>query len=694
MASVEQNDKGRHFLVGVFVVAFVAHLWLVFFNLHVPFLSGHEFRQSQTALITYYIDKQNNFSPLYEQPIFGKPWVSFILEFPLYQWSVVGLSRSTGWPHFLSARVISIACFLLSLPALYLALRRLGLDWRRTLLVLAFVVLCPVYIFYTRAFLIDSMAAMFAAWFFAGFVQTMDRRSYVWLAVTLVAGAGAALVKNVLLAVWLIPAASYGAWMLWRDIRAGEGWARPLRTIGWGLATVSVPLGVLKWWIALTDPLKEQNPSTTIFTSTALSQGNWGLFSFSGLFSRELWQTLLARWNEAILPPWLLLGLLALGLILLPRHRWKIAGLAAVFFATQCLFPYAYAWQDYYYYSCAVFVIGAIGLGAVGLWDSRLPRWVSAVLILLMLGAEFRTYWGFYRPQQAVFALGRHSFTDNIKDITPENGIIVIAGYDWASMIPYYSERRALMIRHGLEDDTEYLAKAFKTIADENVHTLIVGPTVRKNQAFLQFATRTLDMDPVPIFSNSWGDVFVSRFYVAKVLGMVSGAHNRFAPDTTFPDRTDFGRHRMRVPPEEAKGAFATITPCPTEVDFEFGVSAPNYAGGQVLSAHTDSLMWITPPAKAQHIEMEYGIVNEAWDNPGNKTNGIEFVIYVEDSTTARPTAIFRRVLDPMNQVQDRGTQIAKVDYTPKPGERLCFAALSNGSKAFDWGYWKRITVR
>ncbi|MDB6114549.1 MAG: hypothetical protein JWQ62_1494, partial [Lacunisphaera sp.] len=142
------------------------------------FMAGHEFRQSQTAITTYYIDQQNNFSLLYETPILGKPWVSILLEVPIYEWSVVLLSRATGLPHVVAARTISAACFYLMLPALYLLLGRCRLPPSRRLLVLALVLCAPVYIFYSRAFLMDAMALMGGVWFLFGFVGVMDERRW------------------------------------------------------------------------------------------------------------------------------------------------------------------------------------------------------------------------------------------------------------------------------------------------------------------------------------------------------------------------------------------------------------------------------------------------------------------------------------------------------------------------------------
>src|SRR4051812_15730002 len=93
--------------IALFVVTLVAHAWWATRHWTVGFLPGHEFRQTQTATTTYYIDQQDNFSLLYETPIVGKPWVSILMEVPFYEWSVVGLSRAMKLPHHVAARTIT-----------------------------------------------------------------------------------------------------------------------------------------------------------------------------------------------------------------------------------------------------------------------------------------------------------------------------------------------------------------------------------------------------------------------------------------------------------------------------------------------------------------------------------------------------------------------------------------------------------
>lgn len=296
------------------MVALLGHFYFASYNFSWGFMVGHEFRQAQTAIISEYIDQQDNFGLYYETPILGKPW-AFPLEFPLYQWTVVGLKRATGLELFEAARIVSLGSFYAALPAFWLLLGSFGVSAARRWVLLAVTLFCPALIFYSRAFLIDPMAMALSAWFLTAFVRTMDTRKVGWFVACVVAGTLAALIKSLVFAVWLFPAAVYGAWCLWTSWRK-HGLSRPTwLTTAWGLGTVVLPLGALKWWIGYTDAIKEGHRSGYVFTSKNLSVGNFGTFSLDSRFSVETWRVMFARWSEAIALPWVVGLTLVLGLV-------------------------------------------------------------------------------------------------------------------------------------------------------------------------------------------------------------------------------------------------------------------------------------------------------------------------------------------------------------------------------------------
>ncbi len=680
-------------LTGLFIVALLTHGWLATRNLTAGFMPGHEFRQSQTALISYFIDRENDFSLLYEAPIVGKPWVSILLEVPFYEWSVVGLSRATGWSHVVSARLISLTCFYLMLPALWWLLGRVRMAPARRFLVLSLVVLCPVYIFYSRAFLMESMELMCCAWFLVGYVGMMERRRWTWFLLATVAGTGASLIKSATYAVWLVPAAACAAVWLWRDFRSGAGWRRLAETTFWGLAGVVVPLGALRLWIELTDPLKAAHASAWIFTSANLSLGNWGLDDFSARFSAKTWSILLDRWREALVAPWLIIVALVAGLAAWPAQRARIAGLAAVFFLAQLLFPFAYAYQEYYYYACAVFLMGALGFALDGLLDTRLPRWVCGLLVVALPLALVHNYWKTYRPYQLVQSDGGYPFTLALRDFTPRESVVVVSGADWAAMIPLYAERRALMIRNGLQYDRAYLERAFAELADEDVSALVLLDDQRKQTLARDLAIAAFDLEPVPTFSYVNADVYCTRRIAAKVRqGLVERGHYSGLLQSSPPPPERTTPQPVWIGAGLARAEFPRVSPAPLRGRFLYGMGTFPLSDGRVMNAHPDSELWVRAPSSASRIVWEHGMIDAAWQREGGRTDGVELSV-----TGILPghgdRELFRRRLDPVARAADRGRQTEVIEYQPRPGEILRFTTAPGESYSYDWAYWVRIEV-
>jgi hypothetical protein len=683
-------------LIIFFCVVLITHFCLATFNWHSGFLVEHEFRQTHTAIITYYLDKENRFSLHYTTPLFGKPW-SVPMEFPLYEWSVVLLSRAAHWPHFEAARAVSLTCFYLTLPAVWLLLGYAGLAAPRRLLALALTLACPVYIFYSRTFLMESMVLMFSVWFLAMFVRTMQERRFLWLVLCAISGAGSGLIKSTTFFVWLLPAGIFGGYCLWRDLRRPAGWKAVLKTVGWGLGAASVPCIAVLWWVKYTDAIKVPHPSAHIFTSSELTRGSFGLYSVAARFSPEIWRALMRDWRLAIMSPWII-GLLVLaGVAFFRRDRWRILAATGLFLAAQLLFPFAYAYQDYYFYACVVYLLVALGYVLHAVLDSGLPQWMRWVIVLVPIIAMWSSYLRGYYLAQRVRSNGGSGLADAICTLTPKDSVIIVAGADWAPMIPYYSERKALMIRHGLEHDPAYLTRAFNDLADENVSTLVMAYDERRDETLVRRAAQMFNLDTFPTFSCPFADVYLNRFYHEPVVKyLTTNGRNTFnqvtteaEPAPTLPKDSP----PSQLTPGIAASAFTMVSPLPSAYRFTFGYSTFKVDGVEVLSVHPDCDLWVPPPAGATQILWEFGIVPGAYDRPGAKTNGVEFVVEGEVSDGSR-REIFRRLLDPATVPADRGHQRAVIPYRAVPGEKLVFFTRPNRDYFCDWAYWIRIVVK
>jgi hypothetical protein len=523
----------------------------------------------------------------------------------------------------------------------------------------------------------------------------MRERRMRWLVVCAVAGSGAGLIKSTTFFVWLFPAALFGAWCLWGSLRARAGWKPVARTLAWGLGAAAIPCALTWWWVKYTDAIKLPHPSAHIFASRELTEGSFGLYNVGARFAPEVWRQLMVNWGEAIMPFWLVIAAVVAGAIGFRRYRWHILGAAGLFLFPQILFPVAYAGQDYYFYACAVFLIVALGFVLLGALDSGLPpgmRWLIVAIPLVAMLASYRAY--YYRGQ-IVWSSGGWGFTDALRVLTPADSVIIVAGADWAPIIPYYSQRRALMIRNGLQYDEKYLARAFSDLDDENVSALVVVGDERKDMSLIHRAANHFGLDTSPTFSAPFADIYLNYFCRENALMALRRSNNfNQVTLTAMPGEAPTSDSTARVlTPGNAAPTFPMVSPLPSRMRFMYGYSAYQTEGELVLSFHPDSDLWVPVPAGATQIQWDFGILAGAYEKEGSKTNGVEFIVEGEapDGTRRR---IFRRLLDPAGEPRDRGLQKLVMRFHQLPGETLVFATRPNGGYSFDWAYTARIEVK
>jgi hypothetical protein len=238
----------KRFCLGVFLLCLVLHAWLVAGGWDRVLLDTHGFRQTQTALVAQGIFR-DGFHLAYAMPVLGAPW-SVPFEFPLYQATVAACAHFMHWPLERAGRFVALAYFYVTLPALWLLLRRFGIGAAHRWLFLGLVLTCPVYLFFSRTFLIESTAFCLAAWFLYFFHAGLEPRRWFVLAGATACGALVGLTKVTTFAVFLTPAAV----LLVHQVRqAGATW-RPL--LGWAATAVLPGLVAALWWVAYTDQIK------------------------------------------------------------------------------------------------------------------------------------------------------------------------------------------------------------------------------------------------------------------------------------------------------------------------------------------------------------------------------------------------------------------------------------------------------
>lgn len=685
-------------LVG-FCVLLAFNIWSVSVGWTSLNLPGNEFRQTQTAMTALFVQREHNFSLAYPTPVLGKPW-SIPFEFPLYQWSVVWLSNATGMPLTQAGRAVSWVCFYLSLPAAWLLLGRLGVSGTRRLVVLALVLTCPLYIFYARAFLIETMALMFSLWFLYAYVAAVERRSWIWLAIASLAGTGAGLVKITTLVVYLMPAGIWSLWRLWRSRpRKDVGWLSWLKITGWMAAATAIPFAASYWWIVFTDRLRILNPSSRNLVSACLKGYTFG--TRETRLSPEIWSSHGQILLTNLAPLTVLVAAAVVALLFAGRWwRWILCCLA-LFLVAQAMFPVLYAWHEYYYVAIGVLLMAAMGFAFCGLLESATRRWAVAAIILGVCAGQIHLYLTVLYPGQMQQSYGS-DLDIALHNVTQPDDVLIVAGEDWASMMPYYTQRRALMIRRNMEYDWGFINEAFGKLKGERVGALVLRGAQRDNTGLRGLAAQYFDIDPDPAFSSRDAMVYLSHRLRGAALTELR-THRVYSgielPESSASEENSMLR-RVVSYSELLPGQrqiFQGVSPQPDRFYSTYGLNLTEYSGRPFLSAHPDTKIWFKVPPGRHLISFEFFISPGAYEGLrlDEATDGVVFSIEQISADGAR-IELFRRLLNPRTELKDRGVQkmVLPVDL-PRDVE-LLFVTGPGPANNYnrDWAAWGPITIQ
>ena len=419
-----------------------------------PYLSDdHPFRQAQTAIIARYFSGGGDWLA-YQMPVFGPPW-AMPFEFPLYQALAKGLQVTSGLSLETSGRLVAIAFFLLCFWPLHDVLRRWGV--RNTPLAMAPVLLAPLYVLWSRGFMIETTALFFALAFLALFLRVLadPRPGPAPLLLLLAAGVLAALVKITTLLPAMVVTLAVNAALLVRAWRRRQ----PLAALLALAAVQALVLALAAAWVVHADGVRLHNPIGPLLTSGALRDWNFG--TFAQRLDPRVWSAIASNSIEILFPlsralaalKYLqLLGWLALfaGFFAacMPARRRQVVLLCGLFVLPFAVFTNLHRVHNYYQAANAVFLCLAFGLAACGAVeaapDARRARLRLGLYAVALLGFALNSVW-YLQFKRSDVGIGLE-LSALVQRLSPEGSVIVTTGLDFSAVLPYQSGRRALML--------------------------------------------------------------------------------------------------------------------------------------------------------------------------------------------------------------------------------------------------------
>jgi len=418
----------------------------------------HAFRQTQTALTSQNL---NGWQDLfhYETPVLGPPW-TVPFEFPLFQAGAKLLQLTSGWTLETAGRVLSVACFVLCSWPLS---RALGwLEIRNRFIVIALVALTPLYVFWSRAFMIETAALLATLVYLMHLVEGLYIRGWTRgrILALLLAGTLAALIKITTFA----PILLIGGVLLLHNSYHARRAPEQLRWLALVFAAHAVIVAVAWLWIWHTDQLKAHNPLTELLISSNLRTWNFG--TLQDRFSPWVWSRLGNKvismyfpFPEQMLWLRLLLGGMLFSICLYcltycsPRRRLQAVALAAMFLLPIAIFLNLHRLHNYYQVANGIFLTCGIGIAITGALEQTTGKRRMAIMgcfIAILASFVYGAAWNFRFKVNGqpitTYSNQYRDLTEFIRTNTAPESVIVITGQEFSSEIPYLSQRRALML--------------------------------------------------------------------------------------------------------------------------------------------------------------------------------------------------------------------------------------------------------
>lgn len=657
------QSRHRSIVVVGFVLLMIFHGWAVTVGWRNGNLPGNEFRQAQTALTALFIQRDHNFSLAYPTPVLGCPW-SIPMEFPLYQWVVAGIGQLTGWPLVQTGRGVSLACFYGALAALFSLLGLIEMPRARRWWVIAFFLTSPVYIFFSRAFLIETMALMFSAWFLVAIGRLLSAPSGWRWASVVIFGSLAGLVKVTTFMVFLLPA---GLWTLavLRRRCSQAGWSEVMRCAAWIIAGVGPAVGLTAAWTHFADLTKAQNSSAEF-----LQAGNLLAFNFGTSETRFALETLTAHWqhlSRGIAHPLLLMGAALMLFTSAGRRWWRPLGVALISYAAALiLFPTLYAWHEYYSVANAGFLLTAVGLVVAGMAEWRV-RWLPWAVVALFQVAQIWTYRETYYDLQRAVSPGGSDMTAAIALITDPDEQMIVAGYDWDSSVPFYSGRKALMIRRGKEEDAGYLEQAFSVQDRDRVTVFVAQLDGQETRLLLPLLERFFDIDPQPLFRWASSTVYARKALRPRMTALLRDRKNlsgvKLDMSTASLKWSLVGQEILTAEMlAKDRQLFRLCEPRPWKFYSQYGAHLVEDASLTGLFAHPDTRLWFKLPSGPHRLRVQCGMQAAAISGPvQDRSDGVEFILTKENPGSA-PLLLGQLWLDPAGRPSDAGPHWLEVE--------------------------------
>ena len=237
---------------------------------------------------------------------------------------------------------------------------------------------------------------------------------------------------------------------------------------------------------------------------------------------------------------------------------------AAGYLLGPLLFANLYAIHNYYHFPAAFFAAAAAGLILAGVVASeRLDARLKAVYIVIFVSLQSINFYQGFAETLKNLPAPPPSLVEVVHEAVPAHGVVLVYGWDWNTLIPYYAACRAILVPNGAENDADKLQTVLKNLGTDQVTALVMQGPHKQDRGFIRWRTEKLGLAAHPVATSADGDLYVRSTELIALKQKLAG---RSLPGVTlnFSDSAEAIDPRLHYQAVNATAYAALTKPIPT----------------------------------------------------------------------------------------------------------------------------------
>ena len=437
------TNKIPHYrLLLVTFIAFSALIFMNVINIDNYLIDRNGFRQTQTAISSYYFSFQDlKFE--YLAPVIGYPW-SVPFEFPIFQLMATAISELFGITLDISGKILNLVFFSINLIISFLICQKLNINTKIYFISLLIYLSMPNSIFWAGTFMIEYLAlclTLLSIYSFILFIRANNLKNWIFL--TLVTSLACLQKITTILPVGMVLFIIYLT-IMFSKARVDVSFSS--RQFLGLFSSASISLGIYTVWLTYTDRVKNLGEFSKYLTSHELT--NWNFGSFSLILTQDFWAAFLVKstlFNTGIIGTiFMVFGVT----FVLGKDRLLFYVLLALYILPFIIFKPLHITHDYYQNANLIYLAFALGILVNSIWSVYSKTAITLLSFVIL--TNYLLFALFFGSQKFapiyVETSPKLQLAEIIKNSVPLNETFILAGYDWTSEVAYYAERYAIMV--------------------------------------------------------------------------------------------------------------------------------------------------------------------------------------------------------------------------------------------------------